>query len=126
MRYEFVCECNEMKEFYAPITEGPPEEVLCDVCEGKMWQNYGTNVVFRGDGWIDKDLRRERNGDDGHAIEHHEESMRDHKNKKKNQNEVLAERRKGTKHMKEWSKKNPAKWRNYKNNVDDGIRGGNE
>ena len=125
MRNEFICECKEIKEFYAPITEGPPEEVLCDSCNGKMWQNYGTNVVFKGEGWIDKDLRREK-GDDGQAIEHHEESMRVHKEKKQTQNEVLNERRKGTKHMREWSKKNPAKWRDYKNNIDVGIRGENE
>ena len=126
MKYEFNCKkCGNMEIVEAPIKEGPPSasEVVCKICGGGTLREYSIQVAFLGDGWVDKDLRRERQKDDGQDVEIHEERMNVHKDKKKVSNEVLKERRKGKCHMNNWKKKNQSKWKTYERNMNEGIRG---
>lgn len=113
MIYNFYCDkCRKQKDVEAPIQEGPPEVVKCE-CGKRMCREYSTNFILKGS-WPGKDIKREktREGDDA-TIEKFEKKIDENKSKKDLNDEVLAERRKGSAHMANWRERNKHKWNKY-------------
>lgn len=113
MIYEFFCDkCGKQKKIEAKIHIGPPEIVKCE-CGEKMSREFTTNFVLRGS-WPGKDIKRinDREGND-EEIEKFEKKIDKKREQKEFKEEVLKERRKGTRHIKEWRRKNQSKWERY-------------
>lgn len=124
MRYTFKChECSNEIIYEASIQDGPPDILLCPECAGDMYNQLSTNVIFKGDGWCDKDLRAQKNGENFASIDKFEKQMDEHKQTKELQNEVLKERRRGRQSFAEYKKHNRSKVEKYRNNLRKGIRG---
>jgi len=113
MHYDFFCEkCGNEKQIVAPIQEGPPSVVKCE-CGEKMSREFSTNFILRGS-WPGKDIKRANTMEGSDEEINNFEKKRDKVKKNKDlKEEVLKERRKGTKHMKEWRRKNQTKWEKY-------------
>ena len=59
--YEYLCEdCDLKEEHIHTMTEVADIEHECPTCDKVMRRlvSGGLGVIFRGDGWIDKELRR--------------------------------------------------------------------
>jgi len=124
MRYEFRChKCGFIQEINRPIKEGPPEFLVCPICDDKMYNVLGGNFILKGDGWPGKSIKLERTGEDPKAIEKTEKMRDELRAAQELSNEVLAERRKGTRHWREYKKKHPDKVEKYYQNLARGIRG---
>ena len=123
-RYVFICEqCCLQVEFYRSIKEGPPKEGSkernCPECKEQMWQDMSCNFVLKGGGWPGKEISRDNEGTT--TADKAEKMFHEHDVAKKEADEVLSERRKGTESFKEYEKHNKAKVQRYWNNRKKGI-----
>jgi len=44
MTYTFKCDNGHLKDVEAPITEGPPKKVICEVCHKEMHRVWGASI----------------------------------------------------------------------------------
>lgn len=121
MRYVFYCEdCGEVKEYNRSIKKGPPKFAMCPNCKIKMIRDWDCQFVLRGS-WPGKDIKgmtEEREKRITNMLKQDDEIV----SGKKEAEEVLSHRRKGTEHWKEWSRHNKGKVERYKKNLKKGIR----
>lgn len=124
MRYVLKCDKCSCEELYeAPIKEGPPQDLPCAHCDdGIMRNQFGTNFVLKGENWPGKEVKKKERRMDK-EVECDQERHHQHKNTQSLQDEVLAERRKGRNHYREWRRKHPSKARRYTENLNRGIKG---
>jgi predicted nucleic acid-binding Zn ribbon protein len=122
MRYQYHCDnCGFDYEVQESIKVGPPKHVLCSECSNKMHHELGCNFVLKGD-FPGKRITRER--ERTLSNESAEKYLNREDTKQKEANEVLKERRKGSKHFKEWSKHNKDKVKRYCKNLNkENIKG---
>lgn len=120
--YEFVCDqCDERTELFAKMSEDVPDNPVCPECGKKMGRDYGeVGVVFKGQGWPGKEIseshRKGKLHEDGDRFVDAVDSA------KKESADVLAQRRKGKRHFKEWVKHNKPKFTRYTENLKKGVR----
>ncbi|MCK5617416.1 hypothetical protein KAR91_86940 [Candidatus Pacearchaeota archaeon] len=124
MRYVFLCdECMISVEFYRTLKEGPPpeksEERNCPECQNEMRHDFGGNFILKGDGWPGKTITRDNEGTTTSAKA--EKMFHKHDVARKEGDEVLSERRKGTESFKTYEKNNRAKVKRYFENRTQGI-----
>lgn len=110
-------------EFYRPIKEGPPKEGSnerkCPECNNEMRHDFGGNFILKGDGWVGKDITRDNEGTTTAAKA--EKMFHEQDVARKEGDEVMAERRKGTESFKSYEKDNKAKVSRYWKNRKEGI-----
>lgn len=73
MIYEFRCrneKCKNEEVFIAPISEGPPSEVICKKCGDKMSQIFGSSIQ------IPDYMRATAEGDQFTSIKHRMQKSR--------------------------------------------------
>ncbi len=122
MRYEFICDnCGNKKEFFNPISEGPPKEVTCDQCNDFMRHVFGGNFILRGTGWPGKDLKAAERAMD-QSREKNEAQASEDNSKQRIVEEVTAERRKGREATRKLKEEKPQKMTDYKKAIKDGYR----
>jgi putative FmdB family regulatory protein len=59
--YEYECDqCSHKEEHIFTMTEVVDQAITCQKCQVKMRRliTGGSGTIFRGDGWVDKELRR--------------------------------------------------------------------
>jgi len=120
-RYVFFCEeCETTKEYIRSIKQGPPKKVLCKLCHKQMNRDFDCQFILKG-WWPGKEAKgmtpeREKRIDD--MLKQDDKIV----GGKKEASEVLSNRRKGTRHWKEWKKQNKTKVNRYKENMKKGIK----
>ena len=94
---------------------------MCPNCEIKMSQVFGGNFILKGDGWPGKDMNRDKRA----AQIEDEKNIAQLQEDQRNQrivDEVMVERRKGSKASAEYRKNNPQKIKDYEAAVEKGYR----
>jgi predicted nucleic acid-binding Zn ribbon protein len=123
MRYEYECgECGVVEEIDCPMGQAP-EDLVCALCNEKMYRLFSCNFILKGGDWPGKIVRRERSGECPEATEMIDKMRDQNKSDQALQNEVLAERRKGRAAWGEYQRKHPDKVRRYQENLARGMKG---
>ncbi len=123
MRYVFICDnCELAIEFIRSLKDGPPKEGSddrkCPECSEEMYHDFNCNFILKGD-FPGKMITRDNEGTT--TAEKAEKLFHEDAVKKKEGDEVMAERRKGTASFKEYEKHNKIKVKNYWKNRREGT-----
>ncbi len=120
--YEFECpHCGRKQSCFFPMEE-VPEFINCPfhIEPVKMYRVYYCNFILKNDGWPSKEFRQ--SFESRKATEETEKRDQEIISSKKEADEVLKERRKGTKAFKEYQKHYSKKIKRVRDNRSKGLK----
>ena len=122
-RYEFECDkCGFTDEYFYKVSQ-LPDSLECIECGAPMFRVYTCNFLLNGPDWPGKSLKLSHEHIVGLGM--NDEFIDKADIAKKESEEILKQRRKGTKSWQEYQRHNAKKVERYKKNLRKGVKGKN-